>query len=184
MVVNSQEKYSRCPKSGRLDFCVFKNRPVPKHSGFQTLSEIRTIMSGFRTFGSFTLHLSGFQTLYSYNFGRLKSGHKCPDFRRSRPKPVWNRFQTGFGTRFVSDVRLETISDRFQTFSNQTTSSKPVPNRFRNLVVRLETIGTGRPITGGWNWKQYCPDLQLDMFRKRRNPDVRISDIYCIIQIQ
>ena len=38
--------YSRCLKSGRPDFGVFETCPVVKTSGFQTLSEIRTLSSG------------------------------------------------------------------------------------------------------------------------------------------
>ena len=41
------------PKSGRPVFGIFETCPVVKLSGFQTLSEIRTILSGYRTSGSF-----------------------------------------------------------------------------------------------------------------------------------
>ena len=66
------------------------------------------------------------------------TGHLCPDFRH---KPVWNRFQTG-----LEQVLVLVSAIRRPVGSN----------------------GTGRPITGGWNWNepdnpksgQYCPDFR------------------------
>ena len=66
-------------------------------------------------------------------YKRLKSGHLCPDFRH---KPVWNRFW------------YWKSENRFQT------GLEPV----LVLVVRFQSIGTGRPITGDTNWNR--PDVR------------------------
>ena len=55
-MIQTSEKYSQRPKTGRPDFGVFEKRPVLNSSGFQTLSEIRTFSSGYRTSGSIALY--------------------------------------------------------------------------------------------------------------------------------
>ena len=62
-------KYSKRLKSRRPDFGVFENRPVPKQSRFQTVSEIRTLSSGFRTFGSILKYI--YNATGRPDFGRL-----------------------------------------------------------------------------------------------------------------
>ena len=60
MLLSDTVLYNERPKTGRPAFGIFENRPVPKRSGFQTLSDNRTLMSGYRTFGPFTLQRSAF----------------------------------------------------------------------------------------------------------------------------
>ena len=94
-------------------------------------------MSGYRTSNwyqssdNWTI-LSGFQM-----FRRFQPDYQYQNRFQTGSKLVLNRFGTSFGTRFVSDVGLETIG---------TGSAK---------YRRLELEWTGRPITG-----QYCPDFE------------------------
>ena len=94
--------YSRCLKSGRPDFGVFKTCPVVKTSGFQMLSEIRTLSAGFQTSSSNALN-KGNRTIsnrtsenrtfcpvfrHYENPMCLKTGHSVRISDRLVPKPV------------------------------------------------------------------------------------------------
>ena len=110
--------YSRCSKSGRPDFGVFRSCPVPKRPDFRSSSEIRTLLSGYRTSGSFQfvcpvigppVPIASNQTSDSRN--RFQTGLE----------PVlvglddWNRFQTGFGSKsgqYCPDFRRLRYSKR------------------------------------------------------------------------
>ena len=47
--VDQQSNYSKHLKSERSDFGAFQSCPIPKQFGFQTVSEIQTILFGFQT---------------------------------------------------------------------------------------------------------------------------------------
>ena len=85
-----KSEYSRRPKSGHPVFGAFHFCPVAKH--------VRFSKSGHKCpdFERPNCNYIGVQ-LSDIQFQLLKSGQICPVFRRSRPKPVLNRFQTGFG---------------------------------------------------------------------------------------
>ena len=138
----------------------FLNCPV-----FGWSSDNRTNLSGFQTSGSNALYEPDVR--YSDN---------CPDFRRfgtktgtktgleptSRPKPVPNRFRTGSEPVLVK---------RTKTSENRTSGS----------YKALEPDVRKPDITSGFQTlSESRTDHKPDAFRKRRNPDVRISDVYCI----
>ena len=100
-------KYSERSKSGRPDFSVFEKRPVVNPSGFQTTSEIQMISSSYRTSGPFTSQRPDFE---------------CPV--PNRPKPVWNRFQTGFGLKTGTKTGSKPVWNRFRTGFGLKTGTK------------------------------------------------------------
>ena len=151
--------YSQRPKTGRPDFGVLESCQVPKRPDFRHSSEIRTILSGYRTSGWIQfvcpvigrpVQTSEIQTILS---GFRTFGQFC------RPKPVQNRFGTGFGRfgRLEPDIR------------------NPDDVKWMNRTSEIRTILSGFQMNV-WNPEVWEPDN----FRKCRNPDVRFSDVDCI----
>ena len=107
---------------------------------------------------------------------------------------------SGFRIVRISNVRVVYKCPDFRHFKHfkPKTGSKPVPNRFGTgfgLEHTIRTIETGRSKSGhcevnGQDIRN--PDKKLSEIRtilppdrneKRRNPDVRFSDVYCVPQI-
>ena len=91
--------YGKRPKTGHPVFGVFENPPVPKLSGFQTLSTNRTKTSGYRTSGSY-LYTASNRTLYKPDVRNpdITSGFRTFGqlYLQTGLEPVLNRFGTGF----------------------------------------------------------------------------------------
>ena len=81
--------YSQRPKTGCPVFGAFHLCPVPKMSGFQTLSINRTNLSGYRTSGSIQSQPPAIGRPVPIVFNRTSD--------TTGSKLVPNRFRTGFG---------------------------------------------------------------------------------------
>ena len=156
-------EYSIAPKTGRPVFGVFRCCLVAKHSGFQIGVWKPDVISGFRTSGSMSISWTGRPV-----FGR---------FGPNRPKPVRNRFHVYFMNR--------TSGFRTFWFESTKTGTEPVLNRFGTSET-LKRLKTGHYIrfSDDFVWisgetSEIRTFWEPDNFQKRRNPDVRILDIYC-----
>ena len=165
-------KYSRCLKSGRPDFGVFETCPVVKTSGFQTLSEIRTLSSGFQTSGSNALN-KGNRTISNRT---SENRTFCPVFRHYK-NPMC--LKTGHSGRISDRLVPKQVPNRFSDtldFHNVWKPDKMSGFQTHWIFIMSENRSNwmvfGRPITGCLKSGHF--------FVRFAKPDVRFSDIHCI----
>ena len=121
-----------------------------------------------------------FERLKTILYLRISDNVNCPNVwnpdnivQLSDVEPVPNVWNPDV---YVRILNIQT----FGTGSNRPNWPKPVRNRFWSIW----SIGTGHSKSG--RCKVNEPDVrnpdvwEPDKFRKRQNPDVRISDVYCI----